>query len=153
MSYELGIVDIFHPITHGLDENSSKGIENHFLCYLTFPYYEFEEERYNDLEEDLANLVEQRQKKIDSMVNENKQHPTIRNYFQIMNKGYNIEIVQNFDYNGEETIAIIKTCWLKIFQRKWKNFYKKRKEFIKKAKNIHNLHYRQIHGRFPFPYV
>ena len=47
------------------------------------------------------------------------------------------------------TTCIKKTCWLKIFQRKLKNYYKKKKMHYGNLNNILN---RQIFGYFPFHY-
>ena len=56
-------------------------------------------------------------------------HPSIRNYKNIITKPsyMNIEIVQKKLLETGETIAIIKTCWLKIFQRKIRSVINKKK--------------------------
>jgi hypothetical protein len=56
-------------------------------------------------------------------------HPSIRNYKNIIaNPKYmNIEIVQKKLLETGETIAIIKTCWLKIFQRKIRSVINKKR--------------------------
>lgn len=54
------------------------------------------------------------------------------------------------DENGNEwTTCIIKTYWISIIQRAWKNIYMKRKEIIRKRMNPNNLHHRQIVGKWP----
>jgi len=44
-----------------------------------------------------------------------------------------IEIAQLFLKRGRYT-GVIKTFWLRMFQRKWREFYKQRKERIEKAR-------------------
>ena len=43
--------------------------------------------------------------------------------------------------------AILKTFWLKIIQRKWKNIMKKRKEIINQRKLLKNMYLRQVNGK------
>jgi len=49
-------------------------------------------------------------------------------------------------YEKEDTcLCIIKTIWLKIFQRKYKNYYNKKMNYYKNPKNIRM---RQITGKW-----
>lgn len=43
--------------------------------------------------------------------------------------------------------VVLKTFWLKIIQRKWKNIMKKRKEIINQRKMLKNIYLRQINGK------
>jgi len=85
----------------------------------------------------------------------NLHHYIFRNYRNIILNGnyINPEIVEilylkdglGYDY----CVAIIKTFWIKIIQRTWKNIFEKRKEIILKRKQITSLQYRERHGRWP----
>ena len=44
---------------------------------------------------------------------------------------------------------IIKTTYLRQIQRKWKAIYKERKRVIRLRCNLHNIHYREIYGKWP----
>ena len=46
--YYIAICEIFNPRIHGKDENSSIGIENHFLVSETFELEEFYDNSYQD---------------------------------------------------------------------------------------------------------
>jgi hypothetical protein len=70
------------------------------------------------------------------------------NYHSSFNKK-KIEIAECHDLPSEERIAIIKTFWLKLIQRTWKNILKKRNLIIKKRTSYVNLHYREINGNWP----
>ena len=49
-------------------------------------------------------------------------------------------------YEKEDTcLCIIKTLWLKIFQRKYKNYYNKKMNYYKNPRNIRN---RELYGRW-----
>ena len=78
----------------------------------------------------------------------NEVHPFIRAYSDILQKKgfHTLEIVEGIELDSGEYIAILKTFWLRIFQRKWRNICRERAEAWKKAKF---LCYREINGRFP----
>lgn len=78
-------------------------------------------------------------------------HHIIRNYLNIISqKNYIqpeiVEVVIVKDGDISYTTCIKKTFWLRIFQRKFKNYYKKKIQFMR---NIVNLRHRELHGRFP----
>lgn len=52
-------------------------------------------------------------------------HPTIRNYKKIVNspKYISLQIGEYITLPTLETVAILKTFWLRILQRKWKKYY------------------------------
>jgi len=59
------------------------------------------------------------------------------------------ELCKINNLNTGETIAIFKTFWLKIVQRKWKKIYAIRKNIENERKSIHSLKYRERHGKWP----
>ena len=86
----------------------------------------------------------------------NLQHNIFKNYYRNMNLKGNyikpqiVEVLYLKDDRGfDYCLAIIKTFWIKIIQRTWKNICKKRKEIICKRASISALHYREIHGKWP----
>jgi len=85
----------------------------------------------------------------------NLQHAIIRNYRNMMLNGNYIkpEIVEVMyledDNEFNYCVAIIKTYWIKIIQRTWKNIFIKREEINCKRASISSLHYREIHGKWP----
>jgi hypothetical protein len=81
----------------------------------------------------------------------NKPHSLIRNYHNIISKVDYIkpQIAECINLPTLETIAIIKTIWIKIIQRKWKYIYKKRHDIYNLRKTPNNLLTRQITGKWP----
>lgn len=69
-------------------------------------------------------------------------NPYVRNSCAI--KLNELHIVKRVYYKDYE-FCILKTCWLKIFQRKWKKYYK---DMMERRKNIKNLQWRSIHGKW-----
>jgi hypothetical protein len=45
--------------------------------------------------------------------------------------------------------VILKTFWLRLFQRRWKSRFEKRKEIINERKKITSILYREVFGRYP----
>ena len=73
-------------------------------------------------------------------------HPFIRNYNKIINSLNYIkpEIVKVLLLSTGETVAILKTCWIRIFQRTWRSKIAKRIAFLK---NIRTIQLRRLNGR------
>jgi hypothetical protein len=76
----------------------------------------------------------------------NIQHEISPNYRKIFLRP---QIVECIDLDSGHRVAIIKTFWIKIIQRTWKNILKKRKEIMLKRKNISSLHNRELTGHWP----
>ena len=78
-------------------------------------------------------------------------HPTIRNYYNIVNKSnyIKVNIIEIETLPTQEVVCIIKTFWIKIIQRKWKKVYKERKLLLQKMKNPLTLMKRECSGKFP----
>lgn len=76
----------------------------------------------------------------------NASHPTIRNYYQITHSSNYIkpEIFQIYVLETLETVTIIKTVWIRIFQRKFRKYIAKR---LADMKNINNILHKRLVGR------
>lgn len=78
-------------------------------------------------------------------------HPTIRNYRDIISRPNYIkpEIGEYIILPTQEAIAILKTVWLRIIQRKWKKVFAERRHIITQRCYIPNLRYKEINGEWP----
>ena len=78
-------------------------------------------------------------------------HTKIRNYFNIISRPDYIkpEIAECFELPTFEYIAIIKTIWIKIIQRKWKKVFALRKIMLQHRSNPSTLYARQMTGKWP----
>tara|TARA_B100000795_G_scaffold262470_1_gene240443 strand:+ start:380 stop:781 length:402 start_codon:yes stop_codon:yes gene_type:complete len=54
------------------------------------------------------------------------------------------QIIETY-YIEDTMLCILKTIWIKIFQRKYRNYYNKKMKYYKNPKNILN---RSINGKF-----
>ena len=61
------------------------------------------------------------------------------------NSNLKLEIVKNYEKDGY-FLSIIITSRLRIIQRLWRKYYSKR---MKHFKNIKNILYREINGKYP----
>ena len=134
-SYKLAICSIFTPHLYGIDENSTPGIENHYLVMYTIELDEF----YNKDYKDYISLLE--------LATTNQIHPTIRNYATI-SRNIKLDIIKCDELSGLEQVGYIKTFWLKIVQRRWKKVYKERQDLLKARSSIMALNERQLTGRW-----
>jgi hypothetical protein len=62
----------------------------------------------------------------------NRKHTVIRNYISIINsdKYFSPQIAECIVLPSQETIAIIKTIWIKLIQRTWKKIFLQRKKMM-----------------------
>ena len=61
----------------------------------------------------------------------------------------NVDIIQLKILDDGTYSAVIKTFWLKIIQRRWKQVYKERMNVINKRKSVASVRYCQVRGRYP----
>jgi hypothetical protein len=67
-----------------------------------------------------------------------------------MKKKLQLHIVNNFNQLITMYNCVLKTHYLKIVQQSWRRVLEYRKRLIKCRMNIKSIHYRQIHGKWPY---
>jgi hypothetical protein len=172
--YYLLLCELHHPGIHGKTNNSAANIETHFLIHDRFdghgyPIKNMEEEDTEDETEDededeeedadynITSVMSFLKNQYSDPANFNlryfETHPTIRNYRNIINNSNYIkpEIGEYIVLPTQEAVAILKTFWLRILQRKWKNVFKERLNIMKMRSNPICVYARQITGKWP-PY-
>ena len=171
--YNLLLCELHHPGIHGKTNNSAANIETHFLIHDRFDghgypiknEYEDEDEDEDEEEDDeeayydynitsvMAFLKNQYSNPANFNLRYFERHPTIRNYHNIIsNQNYiKPEIGEYIVLPTQEAVAILKTFWLRILQRKWKNVFKERLNIMKMRSNPICVYARQITGKWP-PY-
>ena len=147
--YSIAICEIFHPIIHGKDDNSSVGIENHFLVSETFNLNEF----YDNSYQDTITALKTHYKRVYNINSKliHHSHPTIRNFNNIIkvNNFIKIDIVFVDQLSGNESVGYIKTFWIKLIQRRWKKIYKQRQDVLKQRMLPKSIREREITGNWP----
>lgn len=60
-----------------------------------------------------------------------------------------LEIAECIYLPSDHCVSIIKTFWLKLIQKRWKNILKERKMCISRRSNPNAIHHREIYGKWP----
>ena len=78
-------------------------------------------------------------------------HNILRNYNNIISRDEYIkpEIAECIILPTQHSVAIIKTIWIKLIQRKWKAVYAERVNIIKRRMLLSSLKTRELTGRWP----
>jgi hypothetical protein len=126
--FKLAICTRFNAELHGIDENSTPGIENHYLVLYTIELEEF----YNN---DYINILK--------IVHENT------SYDSTAQQHIKLDIIKCDELIGLEQVGYINTFWLKIVQRRWKKIYKMRQQLLKACSSPRALLERQRTGQWP----
>ena len=144
--FKLAICDLFHPSKYGINENSSNNIMGQFLVFEFIDSDEFFDEP------GIINTYEDNLWYIQCFYGK-VTHPLIRNYndYILSRKYNNIEIVETLELSGGEQVAIFKTFWISIIQRRWKYIMQKRNQVLYMRKTPTAILYREVHGKWP-PY-
>jgi len=140
---KLAICEVFHPVFHGRDENSSPSINSQFLVYTLIDLDDFYSGEY------LYEASSLRRYRHAITLLHGSDHPNIRNYQKVATKYMRLEIIQADVLAGGEEVAYLKTFWLRLVQRRWKKIYQARKEILKKRSQPQALQERQRTGQWP----
>jgi hypothetical protein len=154
--YNLILCELYNLAIHGLvDETNDLNIQTH---YILFNKYEpFSEEYvgeiddpydgFTDMQRDIRHL-----KRLYSLpIRDNITSSPIRNYRNIVSRPNYIqrEIGEVIMLPTFEEIVILKTFWIRIFQKKWKKVFQERKRILKQRCHPSSIYYWQIHGIWP----
>jgi len=166
------LCEIFHPVIHGFPEKENKEVLGNWVVIEKFnniysleeleqtDFYDDEDYEYND-DNPCQDILDLHKAKYVSYIESNiftrKKHPFIRNYLHIVSNPeyikFQIAEIVFINNNNDDllyySVAIQKTFWLRIVQRKWKNIFHQRKKVLSLRCNIKSLQYREIHGSWP----
>jgi hypothetical protein len=145
---ELAICEIFNPSIHGINDNSSYGINGHFLVHNTISLDDWYSYSFHDI---ITVLRDAYDLYIRAWGNRLPQHPIVLNYEAIIQgcKYIKLDIVVIDELEGRECVAYIKTHWLRLVQRSWKKIYKQRQEIIRFRMKPSSLIKREQTGKWP----
>lgn len=150
MVLKLGICELFHPKIHGFDNCSTPDVLTHYIVRYSLENEEFmDEDNYDELCDDMARMKGYYNYAVNKI---NYDDCLIKNYKHIMShsKYPKIDIMDVIRLKpGEEDVAILKTFWLRIFQRKCKAYYKYKQALVAHHSRPNNIQYREIHGQWP----
>lgn len=155
---QLALVELYNPYRHGFHmTKENNNVYGHHIINYSIDINEF----YNDTKDIYSDLKFAYENSIEFMNRIRSEtdvrivkHPTVRNYENIVKntKQYELQLIQPItisvgDKDSDKySAAIIKTHWVRIIQRRWRNIREKR---IANMKNNDNLKYRETTGEFP----
>ena len=171
--FRIVLCEIYNQYIHGSCDGDDPMINSHYLIIGKFnPYYE---SYYSDDDDEATNSDNESEydneddydrdsMQIDEIMTLHTdkyrsqfirhtvryKHPFIRNYRQIVLRPEYIqpEIAQCIVLSSGESVAILKTFWIRIVQRTWKRVFLERTALMKKRCSPSELYYRSIRGKW-----
>jgi hypothetical protein len=166
--FNLVLCELHYTPIHGKTITSCPTIEGHYILIDQFDgltgiilddleeYAEYDTDEETDDDDDdrithIYDIQDLYSNEYAMLITRHFPHKTIRNYHNIISKPNYIkpEIAECFELPTGEHIAIIKTIWIKIIQRKWKKVYAARNHIIKCRSCPSALSTRQLTGKWP----
>lgn len=144
--YELAFCVFFNAYIHGKDENSSPEIDSHYLILHSVKMDVFYDSREFSRFMHMIHVSRCHYSRYIQLNERCTKHPVIRNYkCAVTKKNYiSLEIIQHIELEGGENVAIYKTFWLRILQRKWKKHYDYKIQRVRKLMKPYGLFLREI---------
>jgi len=142
--YNIVLCELHNPKIHGIDPASN--VSHHYLVDCRFK--ELNMEIINANASIITNVYSRLITTRDSRTNN---HPIYKNYTNIVARNTYIkpEIAECMYLETQECVAVLKTVWIRLIQRTWKNVMRKRADVIQKRTNPRALYNRQITGNWP----
>lgn len=144
--YHLSLCELFHPYFHGIDNESDPTILQNYIVLFSYSFEDVNEEDDDEIEEKpVISLLNTMMTDIRiRSLHRNRiptKHPIIQNYLNITKRGIRPEITHNIILSGGETVAVIKTFWIRIIQRAW------RKKYSLYRKHLWNVYMCSLRGK------
>ena len=144
--YQLGLCELQCWKLHGGDK-----FLGHYLLISTYPDLHSSEDSSEDGSDsddsDNENIFDEAEFHNEYYTGTllNTPHPFIRNYNKIIQRPYYIkpEIFELLTLTTGEHVCILKTFWIRIFQRMWRRKYAK---FLSIIKNLDNINMSRLTG-------
>lgn len=146
--FNMVVASLHHPI-YGFDiEESSPDIRNHFLCIHRSPNTTPKERK---LARKISQVMRDRIRILNKIGSDiwPKEVGT-RNFYNIMEYLEQPQIGETIMLPGDEMVVILKTIWIRLLQRKWKNICMRRKEILQKRCHAKAIQERERSGKWPY---
>jgi len=138
--YQLSVINKFNENLYGELPNNLKIINNHFINETNVTLNEFinEIKDIRKYENNIKNGIVEKYYTNEDILN---------SLLNVVNSRYlfGLQIIQHIEIN-DYYLAVIKTHWIRLIQKRWKNVFKQRRNA---KKNLFNLRHREIYGKFP----
>lgn len=145
------LCEIFNKFIHGYDDiRSDPNVIGHYLSIDSFNIDEFYLDENGEREIDIVALIHNA--KYQELFYTISNHSFIKNYSNIISNPNYIkpEIGLCLTLRGGEIVVILKTIWLRLIQRTWKNIYKTKQLINQKRNTVSSILYRSQTGKWPY---
>lgn len=145
--FHIGICELYNEHIHGRTKDSNENIDAHYVVTNIIKRSKFMNNGYLNNITNIKNNLNT----ITNLNNINKNlNKIIINYDNIIkNTNYiKLDIFSIHILDTKECIAVIKTHFIRLIQKHWKNVLKERKRKIQECKMFKNLLYREVHGNW-----
>ena len=142
--FNIVLCELHNEMLHGLENNSQ--VQYHYLVSSRFKNLN------TDCIDDCAALGRDQYRRLaNSRTEQGNAHRIYRNYASIISKKDYIkpELAECVYLETRECVAVLKTIWIKLIQRKWRNIVHVRREVMRKRSRPATLHFKEINGRWP----
>jgi hypothetical protein len=135
--YNMTLCELYNRTLHG---NESSDVLYHYLVHSRYKILDMKTMNYT------ADNINLEYNQLG-----NQSHDIFRNYKQIITRENYVkpEITECIYLNTGHCIAILKTFWLRLIQRKWKNIIKARVKIINRRSHLKSLTHRELTGKWP----
>jgi len=142
--YNIVLCELHNPKIHGIDPQSN--VTSHYLVDCRFKRLNMK--IINANASIITNVYSRLITRRDARTNS---HPIYKNYTNIVARKTYIkpEIAECMYLETQECVAVLKTFWIRLIQRTWKNVMRRRMAVIQKRTNPNALYNRQITGNWP----
>lgn len=174
--FNLVLCELFNRHIHGLASSQIQEVDGHYLIINKFDgqtkrlldehdgtmdidsYYtdnedDSDNDNDNDTNETVLSSISDFSVFYNDYYNETNLEPHIfiRNYENIISRPDYIkpEIAQCIILQTQHSVAILKTIWIKLIQRKWKKIYAERQSIMRKRMSPSSLSTRELTGKWP----
>lgn len=142
--FNIILCELHNEMLHGLENNSQ--VQYHYLVNTRFKNLN------TDCINDYAALGRDQYRQLaSSQIEQGRVHRIYRNYACIISKTDYIkpELAECVYLESQECVAVLKTIWIKLIQRKWKNIVEARHNVRRERSRPSTLHFKEINGRWP----
>jgi len=135
--FNISLCELYNPLVHGEEQST---VLYHYLVHTRFKYLDIDyiNNMANNINNEYIYLL-------------NPNHSIFRNYRQIITQDNYVkpEIVECIYLETGHCVAIIKTLWIKLIQRTWKNILRKKEFITRKRRQVNSIIHRELTGKWP----
>jgi len=138
--YNIILCELYNSKIHGTLDNKKEENIGYLVCC-----------RFKNLHTELIEDMSSELVVAHHLTIRNGEHDIYRNYRNIIARPdyFKPEIAQCIYLESQHCVAILKTFWIKMIQRKWKKIFKERQRVLKERCNLMSIKYREINGKWP----